>query len=444
MHTEHVVDTPCGPVVSRASGGILRARGIRYARAARFAAPERPARWELPFDAMQESPACPQPASPLLERMFGDGYRAACQDEDCQRLSVTAPYDAGVGPFPVMVWIHGGSYTSGSGDARLTDPTALVDEQQVIVVTVTYRLGILGYLGAGEARPANLGLYDQIAALRWVQENIAAFGGDPGNVTVFGQSAGADAVAHLMALPEAPRLFRRAIVQSAPPRSPKRQRIAAAMAAATAGLSPEAPIAEVLAAQRDASQAAAAFGLAASMPFGVQYGHSPLPSWQECRRGWARNAREIDLLIGHTTQEARFFLPAVAWAERAARLPLIGNAAGRVLPRMLTSVVYGKPAKEFARAHRAAGGAGYLYRIGWAAGKGPFGAAHTIDLPLLFGDAEAWATTGLLQGVKPLEIRAAAVTTRRIWAEFARTGLISARRIPRLIDVTRLDPASAT
>ncbi|WP_120004852.1 carboxylesterase family protein [Nesterenkonia muleiensis] len=438
MESEARIDAPCGVVLSQVHGGVLRARGIAYASARRFAPPEPLPRWTEPLPALEESPACPQPDSPLLEKMFGVGWVATQQDEDCQRLTVTAPNDIHDGQLPVMVWIHGGSYTSGSGDARLMDPAPLVEEQQVIVVTVTYRLGILGYLGDGATRPANLGLLDQIAALHWVQENIGAFGGDPDNVTIFGQSAGADAVAHLMTLPEAPRLFRRAIIQSAPSRSPQREKIAEAMVAATTGLCADAPLSEVFAAQREAEQAASAFGLAASMPFGVQYGHEPLPSWAECEHAWARNAPAIDLLIGYTADEARFFLPALPGLDRAARLPLIGRALRWTASWSLTQVIYTRSARRFARAHAAAGGRGWSYRIDWPGNAGPYGAAHTIDLPLLFGRAEDWHGTGLLQGLSATQIRDAATQLRQLWADFARDGRFPDRRLAHLITIRKL------
>lgn len=440
MGSEALIEASCGVVRGYVEGTVLRARGIPYAAARRFSLPERLSPWTEPFDAVEESPGCPQPGSPLLERMFGPGYVAGRQDEDCQRLTVTSPEpdEIGEGRLPVMVWIHGGSYTSGSGDAPLMDPAPLVEEQRVIVVTVTYRLGVLGYLGDGADRPANLGLFDQIAALRWVQENIEAFGGDPDNVTVFGQSAGADAVAHLMTLSDTPRLFRRAIMQSAPARSPQRQKVADAMATATAGLRADAPLSEVFAAQREAEQAASAFGLAASMPFGVQYGHDPLPTWAECERAWARNAPEIDLLIGYTAEEARFFLPTLPTFERATRLPLIGRALRWTMSRSLTQVIYTSSARRFAHAHAAAGGRGCYYRIDWPGNAGPYGAAHTVDLPLLFGSAEDWRDSGLLRGLSARQIRDAATQLRQLWADFARDGRLAARRLPDVITIQEL------
>ena len=116
---------------------------------------------------------------------------------------------------PVVVWIHGGSYETGAGDEAVYDPWHMVTEHRLVVVNVTYRLGPLGYWG-GESRPANLGLLDQLEALRWLHRNIAGFGGDPDNLTLWGQSAGGDAVASLMVAEGARGLFRRIISMSPP------------------------------------------------------------------------------------------------------------------------------------------------------------------------------------------------------------------------------------
>ena len=144
---------------------------------------------------------------------------------------------------------------------------------------MTYRLGLFGYLATGTGRPANLGLLDQLEAFRWVQRNISAFGGDPGNVTAFGQSAGGDAVAHLMATPEAPALFRRAIIQSAPLGITRgRDKMSRAMGVAAEAVTEDTPAMDVVEIEGHVSQVARKFGLIAAMPFGTQYGHAP------CRR----------------------------------------------------------------------------------------------------------------------------------------------------------------
>lgn len=208
---------PAGEIIGHRDGDVLRARGIRYARAARFQRPIAEAPTDT-IDATRPAPGCPQPPMDFLERALGVKRGELEFDEDCLRLSVTVPADAtATDALPVMVMIHGGSYTSGAGDLAIYDPARLVSEQRVIVVNVTYRLGLLGYLGDGADRPANLGLLDQIEALRWVRTNISAFGGDAESVTVFGQSAGGDATAHLMIARGTEGLFRRAIIQS--PRS---------------------------------------------------------------------------------------------------------------------------------------------------------------------------------------------------------------------------------
>ena len=208
---------PCGPVHGWADGDVVRTTGIPYAVAGRFTAPTPAPDWAEPLKATAPAPACPQVSSPFLEDVLGGAMGDLPRDEHCQRLSITLPRDlAEEEQLPVMVWIHGGSYTTGAGDAPIMDPARLVAEQRVVVVSVTYRLGLFGYLGWGHHRPANLGLLDQLEAFRWVGRNIAAFGGDRHRVTAFGQSAGADAVAHLMAVPEAPSLFSRAILQSPP------------------------------------------------------------------------------------------------------------------------------------------------------------------------------------------------------------------------------------
>ncbi|BBY82614.1 hypothetical protein MPUL_37720 [Mycolicibacterium pulveris] len=204
-----------GVVVGRVHDGVVRALGIPYARATRFSPPVPVSRYERPVNAFTRAPAAPQLPPKLLSRLIGDDNLDP--DEDCQRLSVTAPIDVSADTrLPVLVWIHGGGYVAGAGDLAQHDPRRLVAEQRVIVVAVTYRLGMLGFLGDGADVPPNLGLLDLLTALRWVRDNIDAFGGDPDAITVFGRSSGADAIAHLMISNGAEGLFQRAILQSAP------------------------------------------------------------------------------------------------------------------------------------------------------------------------------------------------------------------------------------
>ncbi|SKC49525.1 carboxylesterase family protein [Krasilnikoviella flava] len=432
---------PCGPVLGWADGDVRRATGIPYARADRFARPAPVEDRTAPFEATSWSPACPQAPVPFLDAVLGAAGAGTAVDEHCQQLSVTMPADLPADQrLPVMVWLHGGSYTSGAGDVPIMDPRPLVAEQRVVVVTVTYRLGLFGYLGDGRERPANLGLLDQLEALRWVRRNIAAFGGDPARVTLFGQSAGGDAVAHLLAVPAAAALVDRAIVQSAPLGiSRGRARMNAAMARAAAGVSARTPVDDVVAAGARVARVARGFGLRAAMPFGTQYGHDPLPPEDEIEAAWDAAAPHVALLVGSTAEEARLFVPQIPTIRRVAALPVVGPWARRAMVAAVTAGVYGRPARRFAARHAAAGGTAYRYVVTWAAPGGPWGAAHTVDLPLLFGDEKAWAGAALLGGVRWEDLQHAARRVRAVWGAFARGEDLGDRgEVPGALDYRRV------
>ncbi|MDQ0823200.1 para-nitrobenzyl esterase [Arthrobacter sp. V4I6] len=433
MNAEPDFSPPCGPVTGWRDGDVLRATGIPYATAARFQPPvSAPDRTEV-LSATSLSPACPQGPVPFLDDVLGTRYGELPGTEDCQRLSITLPADLqDAERVPVMVWLHGGSYTSGSGDLAIFDAKALVAENRVIVVSVTYRLGLFGYLAAGTGRPANLGLLDQLEAFRWVQRNISAFGGDPGNVTAFGQSAGGDAVAHLMATPDAPALFQRAIIQSAPLGIARgREKMNTAMGIAAETVTEDTPALDVVAIEGTVAQVARKFGLMAAMPFGTQYGHAPLPSEDGIDAAWNATAPEIEVLIGHTSDEARLFLPRGPQVRRLAKVPVLGAAVVRAINWAVTEAVYGKSARKFARRHVQAGGRAYRYVLTWGAPGNFYGAAHTVDLPLLFGDQRTWEGAGLLTGATWEEINAQGRALRAVWARFASgMGLDSQGGIP--------------
>jgi para-nitrobenzyl esterase len=420
-------------------GPVARATGIPYATAARFEPPLPAQDWDEPLQATSWSPACPQPPTPLLDAVLGNQLEHLPRDEHCQHLSVTIPGDLGAGEaLPVMVWIHGGSYTSGAGDMPITDPAALVAEQRVVVVSVTYRLGIFGFLGDSRDRPANLGLLDQIEALRWVQRNIAAFGGDPSRVTAFGESAGGDAVAHLMATPGAAALFSRAIIQSPPLGIARgRERMTAAMARAAEHVTADMPAAEVVALQPEVELQSSSFGLAAGMPFGTQYGFPPLPSADAVDAAWDAVAPDIDVLIGHTTEEAKLFLPRVPALVQAGRLPLVGPLVTRAVVGYVTAAVYSRAVRRFAQRHVRAGGRAHTYVVSWSAPGNPWGAAHTIDLPLLFGSEEAWSRADLVAGASWSEIDGHARQVRQVWADFARGRLADRGDVPGVLRYAR-------
>jgi para-nitrobenzyl esterase len=408
--------------------GLVRFLGIRYATAERFAPPEPVGDFQGLQDAVEPAPACPQPVD-LGAGAFGNPYVDTVFDEDCLRLSITAP--AGAGPdarLPVLVWLHGGSYTAGGGDLPIYDPTALAREQGVVVVAVTYRLGVLGFLGDGERIPANLGLLDQTEALRWVRANIAAFGGDPGCVTLFGQSAGADAIAHLLLHDETRGLFRRILLQS-PPLGLRtgRARMTRLMVKAAGVLDPAVPVDTLFPAQIKAGAIGRRFGFHAGMPFGTQYGHAPLPEEEDAEAGWRSAAPGLDVLIGWTAEETALFGYGSPVFRTLFSAPVIGRPFRRWLVRITTDAVYRRECRHLAALLAESGAQVTEYELDWRPHGSPMGAAHAVELPLLF-PSPAWRGAGLIGGEEPASLVETGRTLRDAWGAFARTGQVEPLR----------------
>lgn len=222
-----IASTNLGKLRGRFAGGIYSFKGVHYgsstAGARRFLPPEPPKPWKGLRDALQIGPPAPQDRSRLPSAGSGmpvpDLIGPGKMSEDCLVLNVWSPGLA-LANRPVMVWLHGGSYSIGSSGAPMYDGAELAGKHDVVVVGVNHRLNVLGflYLGkiAGEkyADSGNVGMLDLVLALRWIRDNIAQFGGDPGNVTIFGQSGGGGKVGALMAMPSAKGLFHKAIVES--------------------------------------------------------------------------------------------------------------------------------------------------------------------------------------------------------------------------------------
>jgi para-nitrobenzyl esterase len=221
------VQTSTGKLRGAVQGGVHSFKGVPYgastAAERRFMPPAKPQPWTGVREAFVLGPRAPQ----LLESFHGQVIpefevmdRDEPMSEDCLRLNIWTGALGHSHKRPVMVWLHGGGYTSGSGGFVCYDGAALAGKHDVVTVTINHRLTVLGYLhlagigGEKYAHSANLGNLDIIAALEWIRDNIAAFGGDPGNVTLFGQSGGGGKVSCLMAMPAAKGLFHRAIVQS--------------------------------------------------------------------------------------------------------------------------------------------------------------------------------------------------------------------------------------
>jgi para-nitrobenzyl esterase len=428
-------------------------RGVPYAAPPvgprRFAAPAPATPWCEPLDAGDFGPSAPQPSGGPLAGLV-PGMTVGPQDEDCLTLNVWTPATPGSGGGrPVMVWFHGGAFTIGGSSLPTYDGARLACEGDVVLVSCNYRLGALGFASVDAP---NCGLLDQLAALDWVQANAAAFGGDPGNVTVFGESAGAGCILHLLAAPAARGRFRRAIAQSGATNLTLQPHAAAEVATTFArhlGASVDdldalraAPVADVLAAQE--ATAASVFATVGMMPFhpvadGEVVAAAPLDAVA------AGAADDVELLIGTTRDEMRLFFgvdTALGRDQLARRLERLVDAAevprvlaayeasaepgrdgpGALWADLLTDAEMTRPAVAIADTHAARGASTYAYLFTWPAAPGPveLGACHAIDLPFTFGtlDREGWsdfvADSDLAEALSA-RVRAA-------WCGFARDG----------------------
>jgi para-nitrobenzyl esterase len=219
-----IVETNAGKILGLQQGGVLAFRGVPYGAStegsSRFMPPVKARAWTGVRETFELGPRCPQVASGLIPEVAAVD-RSEIMSEDCLVLNVWTT-SVGKQNRPVMVWLHGGGYSVGSAGFTIYDGANLARKHDVVVVGVNHRLNVFGFLYLAEiggekyARSSNVGMLDIVAALEWVRDNITAFGGDPKNVTVFGQSGGAGKVSTLMAMPSAKGLFHRAIIESRP------------------------------------------------------------------------------------------------------------------------------------------------------------------------------------------------------------------------------------
>lgn len=422
----HFFDTRFGRITALKENGIIKARSIRYALSERFQKPV-PVDSFLEFAFPDKVPVCPQKLSPLVEKMIAptpvDSFEP---DESTQYLSIYRSENTIENKkLPVVVWIHGGSHEIGCGDLPTADPTEWVREQEIIVVTVSYRLGLFGFLGGNERRPPNLGLFDIIEALRWINNYIADFGGDTENITLFGQSSGGDAIAHLMISEDVDGLFQRVIIQSAPlGLRHKRQNMSAEFLKKTETLKDEADIFKMMDDYKKYVPSVMKYGLKAAMPFGTQYGFPPLCNEEEAIERWKENAKKYDVLIGLNNNETAFYLKTSEALNK-----YFGKGWGlKIMDKTVettTEFIYGNPAKQFAQNLADSGGNVYLFRIHSQLKENQIGAPHCIDLPLIFGNEEAWKRSALLKDIPWKNIHENGQKLRALWAEFAQTGNIA-------------------
>ncbi|MEU7205638.1 carboxylesterase family protein [Streptomyces sp. NPDC045470] len=465
------VPTTAGRIRGRRKGEVTAFMGIPFAAPPfgprRLRPPEPPQPWTGVRDTFVPGPSAPQPG--YLPAMAGLLEEAANPGEDCLNLNVWTPAPGrSAGRLPVMVWIHGGAFRNGAGTLSSYDGARLATDG-VVCVTLNYRLGAEGFLLLPDGT-ANLGLLDQIAALEWVRDNIAGFGGDPDNVTVFGQSAGAISITALMTMPRARGLFRRAITQSGaghhshPEDIGRRitERLAALAGAeptrdGLTALPPERLIAANDALGREIAQASdpgpwgeSAGGGTTVLPVvdGTTLPRRPIDALADGA------SRDIDLLTGTTSDEFRLFLiplgigpritddvlhgflaglgldPVEARRVYAAAHP--GATPGDLLSAAMTDHAYRIPALRVAEARAAHGADTFLYEFARRSPvlDGALGACHMAEIGFVFGNLAAPLTgpdapQELSEQERAEQERAKQELSDRMreaWISFARTG----------------------
>ncbi|WP_280262382.1 carboxylesterase/lipase family protein [Nocardia wallacei] len=454
---ETIVSVTGGKVRGVTEGGVSSFLGIPYAAApvgpARFEAPKPVPEWSGVREARAHGATCvqsPYPA-PIHALIGSDGIPG----DEYLNVNVWTPDTSSAG-LPVLVWIHGGAFTRGSNARKIYDGSAFARDG-VVVVSINYRLGISGFAAVPGA-PLNRGLRDQIFALRWVQDNVAAFGGDPGNVTVFGESAGGMSVVNLIASPAARGLFRRAIVQSA-------------NGSAVAAADDARKVAENVAAKLGIEPTAAAFGQLTpdrlrtvqdwttleliADPDPAKWGASVVANGLGILSFFpvvdgdllpdrptdiivSQPDRTVPLIAGWTAQEFRFFtfptgiaagiteetLPFVlaryglepAVAERyAANRP--DAAPADIFAAVITDVVFRDDVMRIAEATATAGNPAYVYEFDWPSSIENLGACHVMEVPFVFDQIDAAHT---LTGPNPPQRLADEV--HGAWVRFATHG----------------------
>lgn len=461
-----VVETHSGKVEGETHEGVTLFKAIPFAAPPvgylRWLPPQPAAPWAGIRKAEKFSDRAPQNAS-MMDQLFGGTPWP--QSEDCLYLNVWTP-GADTKKRPVMVWIHGGGFVLGSGSEPIYTADRLARRGDVVVVTVNYRLGALGYLNLKEvtngAIPAtgNEGMLDQIAALKWVRDNIAGFGGDPANVTIFGESAGGMSVGTLLGMPAARGLFHKAIPQSGACHSvaSKAQavKVAQAVMAAT-----ELKTADQLRAADDKVLLKAQAHLAlnrvpgysqaeiGTLPFrpaadGLDIPELPIDA---VRKG---ASRDIPILTGSTTQEWKLFgamekaiinlndesmrrrlglvLPGVVHDALLAPYPEALKEMGDepTPPNMFMAVqtdrIFSVPATRLLEAHTQNGGRAHAYLFDWRSpmARGIFGACHALELGFVFGTYNLNGAEKF-SGAGPQADRLAELMMDA-WVAFARTG----------------------
>jgi len=457
---QRVIETDRGRLEGREGAGVRLFAGIPFA-----APPIGERRWALPaahagWTGVRPATTFAKPAmQPVGAMELLTGAPPPDWREDCLALNVVTPACDGARR-PVLVWIHGGSFVTGSGGISWYDGTSMATTGDVVVVTINYRLGALGWLHLGEvdddlAGSGNCGLADQVLALRWVRDNIEAFGGDPGNVTVFGESAGAMSVGTLLATPSVAGLFHKAILQSGAAHNvvavdqaaEVADRLLAALGVRDVAAARAIDAVQVLDAQiavtaaLTTERAARNRGGALGLTFGpVIDGHllfeDPLAAIA------SGSAADVPLLTGTTAEEWKLFgltsssveddatierrlarsTPNAEELAAAYRADMPDATPQQRWTAVLTDQVFRLPAirlLEAQRKHQPDHTFAYRFEFASTAMDGLLGSCHALEIPFVFDTLDK---PGVAQFTGPDAPRDLAVTMRDAWTSFARTG----------------------
>lgn len=453
-----IVKTRSGEVRGRVNNGIHAFKGIPYAAPPfgphRFQPPRPVEPWSGVRDAFEYGPTAPKPPYfPPFDTLLPE---PAIPGEECLNLNIWSP-DLGAASLPVMVWIHGGAFSNGSGAITAYDGSNFARDG-IVCVTINYRLGIDGFLFLDNGK-ANLGLLDQVAALEWVRENISAFGGDPDNVTIFGESAGGMSVGSLLSMPRAAGLFHRAIAESGAGHHVISSETALKLSqylAKKLGVehSLEAiaavPVGHLLQAQVELSGDVfnnpdpALWGEAAAnlMPFEPVIDGAVLPA-RPIDRIFAGAGANVNIMVGSNTEEQRLMLVPngaighitdgiLTGTIAAYGLPVEKTLAtyratrpnaspGELLSAIVTDWFYRIPAIRLAEAHTKSNAATYMYEFAWRSPQfdGMLGACHSLEIAFVFDTLDK---EGLEPVMGPNPPQQLADTMHSAWVVFAATG----------------------
>ncbi|MBR5735199.1 MAG: carboxylesterase/lipase family protein [Bacteroidales bacterium] len=454
-----IVQVSYGKILGYNDAGIYTFKGVPYAKAERFMPPQDPDRWDGIKKTQVYGPQAMQSQDMIWggqpsDYDFGFQFKKELNSEDCQMLNIWTPALDGK-KRPVFVWFHGGGYANGSAIfLPAQEGRALAEKGDIVVVTVNHRLNILGYidltaLGGKYSESVNLGQQDLVKALEWIHDNITAFGGDPGCVTIGGQSGGGGKTSTLMAMPSAKGLFHRAIVQSGSTlrqQEPEQSRALGLAVVEELGLKPGPDVdlsqfsyAELVAAGNRASRRAGRGGFSPVVDgkYLVQHPFDPIAA--EC-------SKDVPMLIGSNLNEFCYTnnIPLTMDEVRARLLPRLGEERLQQYIEDFESVYPGQEPKELvntdfrtrgnvlrqAAAKQALGGANaYVYLFAWKSdvNDGALAACHGMELPFMFNNV---ANQREMTGGTPEAYKMADVVSNA-WIAFIRTGDPNCKGLPR-------------